>query len=85
MSNYDTGSREYMQSIFNGQTPVERQTVLPGQSKYYYYKPGQSDDIAVSDMKTVDVPTADTPNPFLNKAESGDIWSVCRCRKRFKK
>lgn len=87
MTNYNTGVRGYMESIFNGQTPVERENPLPGQSRYFYYKPNQRSDITISDMKTADVPTADTPNPFLNNNSSqqhlnhaSDVFSQQRKR-----
>lgn len=87
MTNYNTGVRGYMESIFNGQTPVERENPLPGQSRYFYYQPNQRSDITISDMKTADVPTADTPNPFLNNNSSqqhlnhaSDVFSQQRKR-----
>ena len=58
-------TRKYMTGIFSGQTPVRRTNPKMGESEYYYFKPNQNGWSSLSEVETVDVPTKDTPNPFL--------------------
>ena len=59
-----------LQGIFNGQTPIQRSNPMSGQSNYYYMKPNQNSYTPLSQMQTVDVPSATTPNPYLREEES---------------
>lgn len=54
-----------LQGIFNGKTPIQRSEPMSGQSEYYYMKPNQNSYTPLSQMQTVDVPSATTPNPYL--------------------
>jgi len=58
-------TRKYMTGIFSGQTPVRRTNPKMGESEYYYFKPNQNGWSSLSEVEIVDVPTKDTPNPFL--------------------
>ena len=62
-----------LQGIFNGQTPIQRSEPMSGQSKYYYMKPNQNSYTPLSQMQTVDVPSATTPNPYLTEEEPNFI------------
>ncbi len=56
---------DILNNIFNGQTPLKRTNPKAGESEYYYFVPGQDDWTSLSEVKTVDVPSADTANPYL--------------------
>lgn len=56
-----------LQGIFNGQTPIQRSNPMSGESNYYYMKPNQNSYTPLSQMQTVDVPSATTPNPYLRE------------------
>lgn len=56
---------DILNNIFNGQTPLKRTNPKAGESEYYYFVPGQEDWTSLSEVKTVDVPSADTANPYL--------------------
>ena len=56
---------DILNNIFNGQTPIRRTNPKAGESEYYYFVPGQDNWTSLSEAKTVDVPSADTPNPYL--------------------
>ena len=56
---------DILNNIFNGQTPLKRTNPKAGESEYYYFVPGQDDWTLLSEVKTVDVPSADTANPYL--------------------
>lgn len=56
---------EILNNIFNGQTPLKRANPKAGESGYYYIVPGQENWTSLSKVKTVDVPSASTPNPYL--------------------
>lgn len=58
-------TRKHMTEMFSGQTPIRRTNPKPGESEYYYFKPNQEGWSSLSEVETVDVPTKDTPNPFL--------------------
>ena len=59
-----------LQGIFNGQTPIQRSEPMSGQSEYYYMKPNQNSYTPLSQMQTVDVPSATTPNPYLTEEKN---------------
>ena len=59
-----------LQGIFNGQTPIQRSEPMSGQSEYYYMKPNQNSYTPLSQMQTVDVPSATTPNPYLREEKN---------------
>ena len=54
-----------LNNIFSGQTPLKRTNPKAGESEYYYVVPGQKDWTSLNELKTVDVPSASTPNPYL--------------------
>ena len=56
---------DILNSIFSGQKPLRRTNPKVGESEYYYVVPGQNDWTSLNDVKIVDVPSADTPNPYL--------------------
>ncbi|MBR1605734.1 MAG: hypothetical protein IJ660_06490 [Alphaproteobacteria bacterium] len=56
---------DILNSIFSGQKPLRRTNPKVGESEYYYVVPGQNDWTSLNDIETVDVPSADTPNPYL--------------------
>ena len=56
---------DILNSIFSGQKPLRRTNPKVGESEYYYVVPGQNDWTSLNDVETVDVPSADTPNPYL--------------------
>ena len=58
-------TRKHMADMFSGQTPIRRTNPKPGESEYYYFKPDQEGWSSLSEVETVDVPTKDTPNPYL--------------------
>ena len=59
-----------MKNMFSGQSPIKRSNPQAGQSEYYYFKPNQEGWNSLSEVETVDVPTADTPNPFLQTPQN---------------
>ncbi len=59
-----------LQGIFNGQTPIQRSEPMSEQSEYYYMKPNQNYYTPLSQMQTVDVPSATTPNPYLTEEKN---------------
>lgn len=56
---------DILNNIFSGYTPLKRTNPKAGESEYYYVVPGQKDWTSLNDVKTVDVPSASTPNPYL--------------------
>ena len=56
-----------LNNIFSGQTPLKRTNPKAGESEYYYVVPGQKDWTSLNELKTVDVPSASTPNPYLQQ------------------
>lgn len=61
-------TRDIMNNIMQGLIPVERLHPEEGQSKYYYYDPrGTTPMTPFSKLKTIDVPTKDTPNPIFQQ------------------
>ena len=59
-----------LNNIFSGQTPLKRTNPKAGESEYYYVVPGQKDWSSLNELKTVDVPSASTPNPYLQPQET---------------
>lgn len=59
--------RKEMELQMDGKLPIERQHPKEGQSQWYYVDPrGRGDSFTLlSEAKTIDVPTKDTPNPYL--------------------
>ncbi len=64
-----------LQGIFNGQTPIQRSEPMSGQSEYYYMKPNQNSYTPLSQMQKIDVPTKDTPNPYLIEENNTQYFS----------
>lgn len=60
-------SRREMELQMDGRLPLERQHPKKGESQWYYVDPrGRSENFTLlSEAKTIDVPTKDTPNPYL--------------------
>ena len=63
-------TRKYMTDMFSGKIPIRRTNPKAGESEYYYFKPGQSGWSSLSEVETVDVPTKDTPNPYLQNNQN---------------
>ena len=53
---------EFTRELLFGKRPLRRTNPKPGQSEYYYVDPRSANRFA--DMKQIDVPSADTPNPY---------------------
>lgn len=50
-------TREIITACLNGEIPIERTSLLSGQSKFYYISPqGNNDDASIFDAKTIDIP-----------------------------
>ena len=47
---------EYLQGVFNGEYPIQRQNPQPGESEYYYITPNQNPEKSVNELQTTDVP-----------------------------
>ena len=56
---------DILNNIFSGQVPLRKTNPKAGESEYYYVVPGQNDWTSLGDVKTVDVPSADASNPYL--------------------
>ena len=62
---------DILNNIFSGQIPLRRNNPKVGESEYYYFAPGQEDWTSINDVKTVDVPSVDTQNPYLQTQTIG--------------
>ena len=51
-----------------GKRPVRRTNLKPGQSEWYYLDPRGASTF--SDMKEIDVPSENSPNPFANEIQN---------------
>ena len=46
---------EYLQGVFNGEYPIQRQNPQPGESEYYYITPNQNPEKSVNELQTTDI------------------------------
>ena len=58
---------EFTRELMFGKRPLRRTNPKPGQSEYYYVDPRSANRFA--DMKQIDVPSADTPNPYAREIQ----------------
>ena len=59
---------EFTRELIFGKRPVHRTNPKPGQSEWYYLDPRGTDRFA--DMKEIDVPSENSPNPFANEIQN---------------
>ena len=59
---------EFTRELMFGKRPVHRTNPKPGQSEWYYLDPRGTDRFA--DMKEIDVPSENSPNPFANEIQN---------------
>ena len=46
---------EYLQGVFNGEHPIQRQNPQPGESEYYYITPNQNPNKPINELQTTDI------------------------------
>ena len=46
---------EYLQGVFNGEHPIQRQNPQPEESEYYYINPNQNPTKSVNELQTTDI------------------------------
>ena len=59
---------EFTRELMYGKRPVRRTNPSRGQSEWYYLDPRGTDRFA--DMKEIDVPSENSPNPFANEIQN---------------
>ena len=59
---------EFTRELMFGKRPVHRTNPKPGQSEWYYLDPRGTDRFA--DMKEIDVPSENSPNPYANEIQN---------------
>lgn len=59
---------EFTRELMFGKRPVRRTNPKSGQSKWYYLDPRGTDRFA--DMKEIDVPSENSPNPYANEIQN---------------
>lgn len=59
---------EFTRELMFGKRPVRRTDPKPGQSEWYYLDPRGTDRF--EDMKQIDVPSENSPNPFANEIQN---------------
>ena len=59
---------EFTRELMFGKRPVRRTNPKPGQSEYYYLDPRGASTF--SDMKQIDVPSENSPNPYANEIQN---------------
>ncbi len=59
---------EFSREIIFGKRPIRRTDRKPGESEWYYLDPRGAGTF--SDMKQIDVPTENTPNPYANEIQN---------------
>ncbi|MBO6288951.1 MAG: hypothetical protein J6N45_01315 [Alphaproteobacteria bacterium] len=59
---------EITRELMYGKRPVRRTNPKPGQSEYYYLDPRGASTF--SDMKQIDVPSENSPNPYANEIQN---------------
>lgn len=59
---------EFSRELIFGKRPIHRTDRKPGESEWYYLDPRGASNF--SDMKKIDVPTENTPNPYANEIQN---------------
>ena len=59
---------EFTRELMFGKLPVHRTNPKPGQSEWYYLDPRGTDRF--EDMKEIDVPSENSPNPYANEIQN---------------
>ena len=59
---------EFSRELIFGKRPIRRTDRKPGESEQYYLDPRGASTF--SDMKKIDVPTENTPNPYANEIQN---------------
>ena len=59
---------EFSRELIFGKRPIRRTERKPGESEWYYLDPRGASTF--SDMKKIDVPTENTPNPYANEIQN---------------
>ena len=59
---------EFTRELMYGKRPIHRTDPQPGQSEWYYIDPRGTDRFA--DMKQIDVPSENSPNPYANEIQN---------------
>lgn len=59
---------EFSRELIFGKRPIRRTDRKPGESEWYYLDPRGASTF--SDMKKIDVPTENTPNPYANEIQN---------------
>ncbi|MBR1601480.1 MAG: DUF2778 domain-containing protein [Alphaproteobacteria bacterium] len=59
---------EFTRELMYGKRPVRRTAPKPGQSEWYYLDPRGASTF--SDMKQIDVPSENSPNPYANEIQN---------------
>ena len=59
---------EFTRELMYGKRPIRRTNPKPGQSEWYYLDPRGASTF--SDMKEIDVPSENSPNPFANEIQN---------------
>lgn len=59
---------EFTRELMFGKRPVRRTDPKPGQSEWYYLDPRGASTF--SDMKQIDVPSENSPNPYANEIQN---------------
>ena len=62
----------FTRQIIFGQRPVRRSDPKPGESEWYYFDPRGASTF--DEMKTIDVPSEDSPNPFKDEIQN-DLYA----------
>ena len=65
----DLSFAEDLELKLDGKRPIRRENPKKGQSRWYYVDPRERDEdfTLLSQMKTIDVPSPNTPNPALQQ------------------
>lgn len=58
----------FTRELMYGKRPIRRTDPKPGQSEWYYLDPRGADTF--SDMKQIDVPSENSPNPYANEIQN---------------
>ena len=72
---------EYLQGVFNGEHPIQRQNPQPGESEYYYITPNQNPNKSVNELQTTDISSPQQNNrlPLQNIiSEAFDSYPTVR-------
>lgn len=58
----------FLRELIHGKRPARRTNRKQGESEWFYFDPRGTDRF--SEMKTIDVPTQDTPNPYADEIQN---------------